>query len=208
MGLNLAGFMAAFICGPLIGGVVTTSTAAWMGVGGTLTATAFLWLFVPESLSQAARDKVSYHLTHLHPPCAVHIHLRECLLAILNLYSCRVITPDIAYQSFGRSLWCLPAVFVSCTFWPGYMNCGLCGGLSDRHPLVQATHKQKAESRWEQAPWNSLKILLRTKLYTQLAVIVCIAGFVAQGFMELLAQYLQLKLKYGKIDLVRGSSLP
>ena len=41
-------------------------------------------------------------------------------------------------------------------------------------------------------------------MYTKLAVIVSIAGFVAQGFMELLAQYLQLKLKYQKLDLVRA----
>ena len=126
MGLNLAGFMAAFICGPLIGGVVTTSTAAWMGVGGTLTATAFLWLSVPESLSQAACDKVSYHLHYPYPSCAVHIVTRECLLAVLSLYSCKVITPDIAYQSFGLSFWCLPVVFVSCAFWQGLMGCDLC----------------------------------------------------------------------------------
>ena len=58
MGLNMAAFMAAFICGPLIGGFVSNQAAAWTGVVGTLIAMVSLWILVPESLSQSARDKV------------------------------------------------------------------------------------------------------------------------------------------------------
>ena len=57
MGLNLAGFMAAFIIGPIIGGFVDQRLAAWIGVGGTVVAMLGLWLFVPESLTQAAKEK-------------------------------------------------------------------------------------------------------------------------------------------------------
>lgn len=58
MALNLAGFMAAFICGPLIGAVMAIQTAAWLGVAGSALGGLFLWLFVPESLSTEKKEKV------------------------------------------------------------------------------------------------------------------------------------------------------
>lgn len=47
-----------------------------------------------------------------------------------------------------------------------------------------------------------MRILGRSELFVKLAVCTGIVGFVSLGLLELLAQYLQLKLSYTKVDLV------
>ena len=71
-------------------------------------------------------------------------------------------------------------------------------------PTLQAKVKQRKESRWAQAPWNCLRILGRSDLFVRLTICISIIGFVSLGLMEVLAQYLQLKLDYTKMDLVRS----
>ena len=71
-------------------------------------------------------------------------------------------------------------------------------------PALQAKVKQRKESRWAQAPWNCLRILGRSDLFVRLTICISIIGFVSLGLMEVLAQYLQLKLDYTKMDLVRS----
>ena len=79
--------------------------------------------------------------------------------------------------------------------------------LSARHlnksgSCFQARDKQAAEGRWGQAPWNCVRIIGRSSLASRIAVCVCLSGFVALGFLEMLSQYLELKLQYTKLDLV------
>lgn len=69
---------------------------------------------------------------------------------------------------------------------------------------MQAKEKQRREEARSQLPWNCLRILGRSELFIKLAVCTAITGFVSLGLLELLAQYLQLKLNYNKMDLVRA----
>lgn len=66
---------------------------------------------------------------------------------------------------------------------------------------AKAWEKQRQEGKWAKAPWQCLRILGRSRLATRLAVVASLAGFVALGFMEMLSQYLQIKLQYGTFDL-------
>jgi hypothetical protein len=71
---------------------------------------------------------------------------------------------------------------------------------------LQAWEKQRQEGKWAKAPWQCLRILGRSRLATRLAVVASLAGFVALGFMEMLSQYLQIKLQYGTFDLVSATT--
>ena len=67
---------------------------------------------------------------------------------------------------------------------------------------LQAREKQAAEGVWGKAPWNCIRIVSRSRLAARLSLCVCLSGFVALGFLEMLSQYLELKLDYTKLDLV------
>lgn len=72
---------------------------------------------------------------------------------------------------------------------------------------AQAKAKQRSESRWSQLPWSTMRILTRSQLFVKLTACMCIIGFVALGLLEMLAQYLQLKLNYTKMDLVGSKTI-
>ena len=76
--------------------------------------------------------------------------------------------------------------------------------VSDARLCLQAQEKQAVEGKWGQAPWHCVSIIRRSQLASRIAVCVCLSGFVALGFMEMLSQYLELKLQYTKLDLVRA----
>lgn len=55
-------------------------------------------------------------------------------------------------------------------------------------------------SAWQR--WSSMRILLRSQLFKRLTVVYMLTGIVSQGLMELLTQYLQIKLSFNTKDQV------
>ena len=51
--------------------------------------------------------------------------------------------------------------------------------------------------------WHGLRILGRSPLFIKLTACTMVSGIVAEGVYELVSQYLQLKLGFTVVDLVR-----
>ena len=51
--------------------------------------------------------------------------------------------------------------------------------------------------------WHGLRILGRSRLFIKLTASTMLSGIVTEGVYELVAQFLQLKLGFGVLDMVR-----